>query len=413
MTLLEMEASFMKLLNKKECFDNQNGKYIMEGGQAKLYDTNDGFVTKVFKTQDQSNFSMFLSEVEFLINCPKCLFPEIRWIGYFSYSMKNYQNSNLGDFLKANPKLNITKKAIIAIGICYALRYLHQNRIIHRDIKLSNVLIDENFYPILADLGIAKAIQTTLTSHTHLVGHGVGPNKPPSYRLDMENYGFIIEAIFSEKNEKNIKDIILGQCNHPENYQAYIVLEKLKEIFVLTEVNAYIIYIDTKLLEKEKIPLSLNPTPAYDFFLTDYHDFPSIDSPILKKIWDNYDKNIKTSFSEKEIVEMKTSAILGNLSSLYDWVFLLIHFEEYKGALNLLLVSEKSLDCIGLRYIALLQEDKADRKKYFNKAAAEGDMVSKLIIMSSAGNYLDPKIFEEYKYLPNYFTKRFFGKKIY
>ena len=51
-------------------------------------------------------------------------------------------------------KVPVARK--ITFQIAQALKYLHQHRIIHRDIKLENIMLTENFNAKLADFGLSE-----------------------------------------------------------------------------------------------------------------------------------------------------------------------------------------------------------------------------------------------------------------
>lgn len=55
--------------------------------------------------------------------------------------------------------LGWAKRLKIIEGIARGLMYLHQDsrlRIIHRDIKTSNILLDDNMIPKISDFGLAR-----------------------------------------------------------------------------------------------------------------------------------------------------------------------------------------------------------------------------------------------------------------
>ncbi|KAG0466107.1 hypothetical protein HPP92_017687 [Vanilla planifolia] len=100
-------------------------------------------------------------------------------------------NGNLWDALhNAWSFLNWPTRYRIAVGISQGLAYLHHDLsfpIIHRDIKSSNILLDADFEPKVADFGIAKVLQA-------------GVNDSASTNVIVGTYGYLApEYAFNSK----------------------------------------------------------------------------------------------------------------------------------------------------------------------------------------------------------------------
>ena len=89
----------------------------------------------------------------------------------FYLVMEYIEGPTLSEYIKAHgplkPEIAIQFMSQILMGIQHA----HENRIVHRDIKPHNILIDRNKTLKILDFGIAKAIsETTMTETNHVLG---------------------------------------------------------------------------------------------------------------------------------------------------------------------------------------------------------------------------------------------------
>ncbi|KAF4374537.1 hypothetical protein F8388_016088 [Cannabis sativa] len=118
------------------------------------------------------------------------------------------------------PELSWKRRLSIICGVAQALDYLHNdctNRVLHRDIKSSNIMLDSEFNAKLGDFGLARIIQQSQKTHhtTKEIAGTPGYMAPESFltgRATMETdvYAFgvlVLEVISGRKpgsqNEEN------------------------------------------------------------------------------------------------------------------------------------------------------------------------------------------------------------------
>ncbi|KAG9457498.1 hypothetical protein H6P81_002006 [Aristolochia fimbriata] len=120
-------------------------------------------------------------------------------------------NGSLHDHLFGNmgKKLSWPLRQKIAIGTARGLAYLHygaQPAIIHRDIKASNILLDEKFEPKVADFGLAKFTPEGMTHLSTRVAGTMGYVAPEyalygqlTERSDVYSFGVVLLELLSGK----------------------------------------------------------------------------------------------------------------------------------------------------------------------------------------------------------------------
>ncbi|MQL93740.1 hypothetical protein Taro_026386 [Colocasia esculenta] len=133
-------------------------------------------------------------------------------------------NRSLDNFLfgEKHGTLNWQQRFDIILGMARGLAYLHEEfhvRIIHRDIKSSNILLDDNLQAKVADFGLATLIPGD-QSHLSTKFAGTLGYTAPEYairgqlseKVDTYGYGVVVLEIISGRKNNDMKLEPTKQC---------------------------------------------------------------------------------------------------------------------------------------------------------------------------------------------------------
>lgn len=197
-----------------------------------------------------------------------------------SYLVFEYMtNGNLCEALQrqikgGQPELNWYQRYRIALGAARGIAYLHHDcspPIIHRDIKSTNILLDEDYEPKIADFGVAKVADQfqTASEHSSLAGtHGyIAPELAYTLKVseksDVYSYGVVLLELITgrrpiEDEYGEGKDIVYWISTHLDDRDNVL---KLLDIKVASEAvqNDMIKVLKIAVLCTTKLP-SLRPS---------------------------------------------------------------------------------------------------------------------------------------------------------
>jgi serine/threonine protein kinase len=125
---------------------------------------------------------------------------------YYYIVLEYMQGKDLFDYIQfRNFKLSEQRVKEISYQLGLAIKYLHSYGIVHRDIKLENVMMSDNTeasVPKLVDFGLAKMIGPNEKADEPFgtlgyVAPEVLKKEPYSYSCDLWSYGCIMYALLS------------------------------------------------------------------------------------------------------------------------------------------------------------------------------------------------------------------------
>ncbi|KAK7313192.1 hypothetical protein VNO77_37687 [Canavalia gladiata] len=215
--------SYSELKNATNDFDSANK--IGEGGFGPVYKgtLNDGTVVAIKKLSSRSRQgnSEFLTEIATILavqhrNLIKlygcCIERDERLLVY-----ELLENGSLNQLLFGNVSsiLNWPMRYSICMGIARGLAYLHEEsqlRIIHRDVKTSNILLDHQFVPKISDFGLAKLFDEEKTHLSTNLAGTMGYLAPEyawrghlTEKADVFSFGIVaLEIVSGRSNSESI-----------------------------------------------------------------------------------------------------------------------------------------------------------------------------------------------------------------
>lgn len=250
----------------EEIFEATNGfnsdNLVGKGGYADVYrgileDGQEIAVKRLTKaSNDERKEKEFLTEIGTLghVNHPNvssllgcCIDNGLYLI--FQFSSRGSVDSLLHD--ENLPTMDWKSRYKIGVGTARGLHYLHKvcpRRIIHRDIKTSNILVTADFEPQISDFGLAKWLPSQWTHHSIAPIEGTFGHLAPEYfmhgvvdeKTDVFAFGVLLLEIISGNKPVDGSHLSLHSWAKPilnQRDNEKLVDSRLEGAYDITQLN--------------------------------------------------------------------------------------------------------------------------------------------------------------------------------
>lgn len=100
--------------------------------------------------------------------------------------------------------LKLSQLLSFAIDVCKGMEYLHQNNIIHRDLKAANLLMDSDNVVKVADFGVARfqnngGVMTAETGTYRWMAPEIINHQPYDQKADVFSFAIVIWELLTAK----------------------------------------------------------------------------------------------------------------------------------------------------------------------------------------------------------------------
>ncbi|KAJ7552037.1 hypothetical protein O6H91_06G039600 [Diphasiastrum complanatum] len=239
LVVLHMDMAYHTYEDIMRITDNLNERFLVgRGASSTVYKctlkNGKSIAIKKLYNRHPQNVHEFETELETLGNIK-----HRNLVSLHGYSLSSSENLLFYDYMDHGSLWDLLHGAVrkvkldwncrlkIALGAAQGLAYLHHDccpRIIHRDVKSSNILLDENLEAHLSDFGIAKNI-SSLKAHTSTYVMGTIGYIDPEYartsrlneKSDVYSYGVVLlELITRQKavdDERNLHQWVISNVS--------------------------------------------------------------------------------------------------------------------------------------------------------------------------------------------------------